>query len=880
MNIDLFGRFRAWFTASSVAWAVWTFSVWVVESLSVESWLVDRIIHDDATRVIWIGSVVCVVALGLLWSIPKCLSIIRRWGHRQELLFVDIAACTFGAFSGLTWWFGFLPSWKSDLFGIAGILVLGTVLARFLVAIATCPCVAATEGEAAKAVNFFDAVLGQGGLGPLRDFVAEDKLGRESFVATLEELVIRPREDSITVGLNGPWGTGKTTILTEVGRRLRARGAVVVQFDAWNFREPDRLVQAYLSHVEFAVRAWAYLPGLKSKLRRLARGLAALGARRPTEVFQSLWAGLSGQSTDVVREDLRSALQAMGRPVVVLVDDLDRLEENELQAALRAIRLVSGLPNLAHVLAYDRAQLAEALFPSDNSGTRARDYLAKIVNTEFPITTPHQEAAIRLLGDALDPLLQALGEQTARTFVERLKRYPRAVYIEALPTPREIRRVTAATASVWARMSRHLDLFDLFVLSIIQYRFPNTYAMLHAHPEWFSEVKWSSDPWRLSEEKVWQEESKAYFDGLKEDKSRDSVVIRRLLQMVLPGIGQEKFSSFRPSEKQARKERRLLHPDIFPRYFQLAIPPGHIAEATMEDLAVEIALAPAGEQRTQLVAKFVHDAVENARIDSLFEQWDIFVDKLLSVPQASEASTEQVIKDVTCGVARASSEIPCREHALFLDPRSTAAFRVMDLIAKLPTNEVATKVLCEVINASTNLKFSGDLVFYVTAPPDRRERVYGDREPDRLQILHVFDTIINKLYGDENASLLEASHDDLGAVVFWSGNKQAIEAMILRDLKRNPVSLSKLLGLVAKLELDGSNFRVIFQNFERLEELFNIQKINEATCNMSLETWSNPVERETVRRFRGWVEESLGNAISDDQNSAPQASPGGQARQP
>jgi predicted KAP-like P-loop ATPase len=193
-----------------------------------------------------------------------------------------------------------------------------------------------------------------------------------------------------------------------------------------------------------------------------------------------------------------------------------------LQAAFRVIRLISDLPNLAHVLAYDREQLSETLFPTDHAGNRARDYLAKIINTEFPITTPHEDAAIRLLSEALDPLLQIVGEDTARTFVERLKGHPRAIYIDTLPTPREIRRVTAATASVWPRMSRHLDLFDLFILSIIQYRFPKTYATLHAHPEWFSQMKWSSNAWRLTEEKRWEAERQSFFDNLKADKSRDA----------------------------------------------------------------------------------------------------------------------------------------------------------------------------------------------------------------------------------------------------------------------------------------------------------------------------------------------------------------------
>ncbi len=259
MNTDLCGRFRAWLTASLVAWAIWTFTVWAIGYFPLQLSTFWQNIDDAVTRAILVASMSCILLLGLLWGLPKYLSMIRRWGHRQECLAIDFAASTFGVFAGLTWWFGFLNSWKSNVFGVVCVAALGTLFARIFVAQALRPYGPITEDIAAKSVDFFDTVLGRIGLAPLFDFSAEDKLGRETFVATLVELVFRPREQSITVGLNGPWGTGKTTILKEVGRRLRARGAVVAQFDSWNFREPDRLVHAYLSHVESAVRVWAYL---------------------------------------------------------------------------------------------------------------------------------------------------------------------------------------------------------------------------------------------------------------------------------------------------------------------------------------------------------------------------------------------------------------------------------------------------------------------------------------------------------------------------------------------------------------------------------------------------------------------------------------------
>jgi hypothetical protein len=188
----------------------------------------------------------------------------------------------------------------------------------------------------------------------------------------------------------------------------------------------------------------------------------------------------------------------------------------------------------------------------------------------------------------------------------------------------------------------------------------------------------------------------------------------------------------------------------------------------------------------------------------------------------------------------------------------------MELLSTLATDELATRVLCEVIKVSTDLKFSGDLVFYATAPPHRRERAYGDRKPEPATILSVFEQAVSQLYGDEMASLLEAPHDDLAAAVYRSGASEAVEAMILRDLRRTPVLLAKLLNLFVKLEQDGPEFSVRFQNFAALADRFNVQKITEVTSQLSLEAWSAPLEHETVKRFRNWVEEFAKNPTLED----------------
>ena len=58
---------------------------------------------------------------------------------------------------------------------------------------------------------------------------------------------------------------------------------------------------------------------------------------------------------------MKQSLQKIDRPIVVFIDDLDRLGGNEIMEVLKLIRNVANFPGLKFVAAYDRAYMVEVI---------------------------------------------------------------------------------------------------------------------------------------------------------------------------------------------------------------------------------------------------------------------------------------------------------------------------------------------------------------------------------------------------------------------------------------------------------------------------------------------------------------------------------------
>jgi hypothetical protein len=262
-----------------------------------------------------------------------------------------------------------------------------------------------------------------------------DLLAAKAIAETVADAILDDALDPLSLGLSGPWGSGKTTVLELIGADIEERSTdeskvLVVRTDPWRYDPSvgakesiiadilDGLAAELQSRPETATSKAAALVKRLAKrvdwakaLKLAATTAVALQIPSVEQVTGLIKDPDSGEEEGEPRglagfhaefQQLMSSEElAHVRRVAVLVDDLDRCLSRTVVETLEAIRLFLSVPRMAFIIAADEDRVADAIkaelpeweMPKARPGTRDslppeppwKLYLHKIVQTTVPL---------------------------------------------------------------------------------------------------------------------------------------------------------------------------------------------------------------------------------------------------------------------------------------------------------------------------------------------------------------------------------------------------------------------------------------------------------------------------------------------------------------
>jgi hypothetical protein len=221
-------------------------------------------------------------------------------------------------------------------------------------------------------------------------------LGFAEYVDALAAAIQGGDPPQFTVGLYGAWGTGKSSLLRALERKLdsKASPTVPVFFDAWRYERESHIIVPLLYEIGEETNKQGFkaasgivkrtLSALVFSLNFRLAGLELDGAHVRDELNDQHMAHLDEAFAKPFHELRRLPDTLEGRRIVVLVDDLDRCSPESVVSLLQAINLVMDVKGIVFVLALDYDVLVHAVV-AKYPHVSGHEFIEKMVQVPFRV---------------------------------------------------------------------------------------------------------------------------------------------------------------------------------------------------------------------------------------------------------------------------------------------------------------------------------------------------------------------------------------------------------------------------------------------------------------------------------------------------------------
>lgn len=564
----------------------------------------------------------------------------------------------------------------------------------------------------------------------------DDALGYWPFAESLAAgLVNRASDQGFVVGVQAKWGMGKTSAvnlmvaaITEIESPLRKDERTRFQiFNPWQFASTEGLARSYLSVLGRMIadsigedvfdKKKGIFKSIVSKGNGLighatAAGIVAASGGAALPFMSAIQGGVAGalnlsgemasaQELDDLARNVRQSLTRLPHRIILILDDIDRLTPDELSTIFTLVKTFGDLPNVIHVLIYDREIVDETL-GSYFQGSRNPSYLQKIVQAEFDLPRPTNIGLLNLLNNTIGPIFKDVRQSNALNDVWRVS------FRDYIKSPRDIIKTRNALSVTWPSIKEEVYPPDLIAIEVFRLFDRPLHQLILENRQLLvgNEIDYSGDRKRKLSDEI---------------KSGRSNQLCHLISAMFPLL-EKNLGSPSASRPRSISEGRPIGSDSgFDAYFRMSIGSGSISVSLVEDLSQNLSNADAVDTHFRAAAGVEDESYMPA-----------FFDEFINVLEDSE---EELAFGTLEGFARGGGmalqeRFVGRKRVLFFDNFQRMSVATKKILERINRDGLYGNLLRLFENPESDLNVD---VFVLAKVAERRALIYSD-EKDGLEL--------------------------------------------------------------------------------------------------------------------------------------------------
>lgn len=579
----------------------------------------------------------------------------------------------------------------------------------------------------------------------------DDKFQRYNFSKRIAETIIhRTSSDSIVIGLYGAWGEGKTSVLNFIKQELNPHHPSVIHFtfNPWRFTDEAALLTSFFNTLASELKkslieentteeksnkktSWfgkkkGHLKTNKETIGEIiqeyGKVVSIFGAG---EAAEAIGKAISNVDIEKLKTRIEKLLADNKKRVVIFIDDIDRLEKNEIHSIFRLVKLTGDFAYTTYLLSFDENMVSSAIGERFGTGDQKAglNFLEKII--QIPIKLPlAQKTALKnycfkLVEQSINSSEIILTEQEAQEFVRKFT----SNFLIRLNTPRLAVRYSNTLSFSIPLLKGEVNYVDLLLIEAIRVFFPEIYEFVRYQPDYFIGSYTDEVYSRNSGTQEKNDKFKKIFEELTSNYSPDEVAdAKGALCDLFPNLDKVWGSGWNwgsGTPESRYNQKRISTNQYFNRYFSYTVIEGDISDVAFSKLLETI---KEGDYT---------DNIEPTKELILSATPDNFIEKIRFKEKTFDSLTSIALVKV---ISQLGDCFPEKGNSFysFLTPNSQAAIFLAQLIRNQVEEAEKFGLLQWVIENAIPFEFAYQTFDYCRNDEDDPKKLFTDEQYQEL----------------------------------------------------------------------------------------------------------------------------------------------------
>lgn len=367
--------------------------------------------------------------------------------------------------------------------------------------------------------------------------------------------------DSYSVVFYGNWGSGKTVFLRYIETKLREKHQEVIWFNPWKCQSIQQINIDFFNLLTGVLKQ--YDSSLAKPILKYSDLLDSVEAPKIVEYIINLFSSQEDSMSEL-KDHIIESLSEIKVPIYIFIDDLDRMDADEILAVIGLLRNTANFPYLKYVVGCDRDYLLEKLKEKNID----QDYLQKIFMAEFYL--PEIYAVAPYYEECRKDIEKMTQDDSVHNFFEVLYGNKPSIINQVLGNVRQAKRFARELVLDWEfakknSTGRQLEILfeDYFWIELLKYHNQSDYDKLQNNPSDFFDTR-KNPRYKVP---MYVLKKKFQEDGLK------NKIETKILENVFPYDNSRFISS-----------RSVAMVENYVKYFSFGKAVNHISQSEFVDL--------------------------------------------------------------------------------------------------------------------------------------------------------------------------------------------------------------------------------------------------------------------------------------------------------